>query len=161
MRRHCLLQWGCPELPAGPTSTTHTPLSGLATPEPPATAVRVPHFGHGPEVPTRRGAAPISGPKPRPPVKKNARPPARARRVTAPPFPHPDRTVPPWGASRAPPAVPAGACPARGPLGRPPAAAPCPLTGSPALGGTASTARARLRFRLRLVQTARPRPLAR
>lgn len=158
IKRHRLLQKGSPQFPAGLTSTMHTSYLGR-----PPQNLLPPRFGFQTSPTAQKSPRAVGQPllparSPAPPVERSARPPARARWVTAPPFPHPARTVQPWGAAPAPLAGPVGAYPARGPLGHPPAAVPCPLDGSPALSGTASTARARLRFRLRLVQTARPRP---
>lgn len=81
IRRHRLLQWESPELPAGLTSTTHTPYQGPTNPEPLITAV----------------GSPTPRPRPRSPHASEGQPPLPAR------GPAPGRT------ERAPPAQPARA----------------------------------------------------
>ena len=157
IRQHRLLQWGSSDLPTEPTSTTHTPPTRPSHPgtsclrRPGSTPRPRPISPHAAE---RQPPLPARGPAPRQSGERAPPSLARARRVTAPPFPHPARTALLRGAARAPLAGPAGALPAPRPARPPPAAAPCPLAGSPALGWTASADRTRLRFRLRLVQTA-------
>lgn len=159
IRQHRLLPWGSSELPAGPTSTTQAPYPAQRPRNllPPPSGFHASAAAHKP--PRRRAAAPTSGPRPRPPGRaESARPPAWPARFPQPgpraPGHGPALPPPLRGAARAPLAEPAGALPAPRPARTPPAAAPCPLAGSPALGWTASAARTRLRFRLRLVQTA-------
>lgn len=116
----------------------HTP----ALPGPAAAPLQVPHTfresrgGFRPQAAPTRPSSARAGSRPRP-------------------APHPAPPAPPRGtADRGPRRT----CPAEA---RPPAAGPRPPADAPPLGRTAIAARAPLRFRLRLVQTARPRPLAR
>ena len=151
---------GSSELPAGPLQLHTRPLPGPTTPEPPASCPGStprprpisPHAAEGqPPLPARR---PAPAP-PAPPAERRARAPQPARAGS---WPRPSPTRPePHRRGERPEHCPRGPLAlgsARGPPSRPPATAPCPLAGSPALGWTASATRTRLRFRLRLVQTA-------
>lgn len=142
----------------------HTdPLTELATPKPPVTSVWVPQLSHDPEAPTRCGAAPLpaqnTAPAPPHPGRMESATQAQPARAGSGPRPSPHRPEQYRREER--PAYRTQGPLAKGyPAAPGPPPAPCPLPGSPALGRTPSTACARLRFRLRLVQTVRPRPPA-